>query len=92
MYIWEDCWDIKQWRNTATLQTVLDQIEAKKATVIDLNTKILVTIEDAETLETEILETEEVMYNVAEKIALIKPLQPQGPPSAPAIQPPTPAN
>ena len=64
------------------------------------------TIEDPEALEMEILETEDVMYNLAEKIALIKavlarpkPLnvqaltfQPQAPPSAPVIQPPTPAN
>ena len=87
-------------------RTALNQIEAKRTTVIDLNTRILVTIEDPEALEMEILETEDVMYNLAEKIALIKvvlarpkPLnvqaltfQPQAPPSAPVIQPPTPAN
>lgn len=88
--------------------TALNQTEAKRTTVIDLNTRILVTIEDHEALEMEILETEDVMYNLAEKIALIKavymlarpkPLnvqaltfQPQAPLSAPVIQPPTPAN
>ena len=93
-------------RNTATLRTALEQIETKRTTVMDLDTRILATIEDAEALETEILETEDVMYNLAEKITLIKvvlarpkPLnvqaptfQPQAPPSASVVQPPTPAN
>ena len=52
----------------ATLQTALDQIEANRVTVIDLDSRILATIEDADALETEILETEDVMYNVARRL------------------------
>lgn len=59
-------------RDTVSLQTALDQIEAKKTTITELDTKILATIEDADTVETEILETDELMYNVAEKLSLIK--------------------
>ncbi len=94
-------------RNTATLQTALEQIEAKRTTISELDTEIRATIEDANALETEILDTEEIIFNIAEKIALIKavltrpkppsaqapPLQPQSvQTSAPVIQPPTPAH
>ena len=77
-------------RDTATLQTLLEQIEAKRATLADMDIKIQATIEDADVLETEILDTEEIMYNVTEKIALIKavlerpkPLNVQAPPFQP---------
>ena len=94
-------------RNTATLQTALEQIEAKKTTISELDTEIRATIEDANALETEILDTEEITFTIAEKITLIKavlarpkspkvqapPLQPQNvQTSAPVIQPPTPAH
>ena len=59
-------------RDTATLQTSLEQVELKKATVAELDAKILATITDADTLETEILDSEEVIFNVAEKITLMK--------------------
>lgn len=49
--------------------TALNQTEAKRTTVIDLNTRILVTIEDPEALEMEMLETEDVMYNLAETLS-----------------------
>ena len=88
-------------RETATLQTSLEQVEAKKVTVAELDAKILATIKDPDALETEIMDSEEVMFNVAEKITLIKavlarpkplnvqarPFQPQGPPQQPAVQP-----
>ena len=85
-------------RNTATLQMALEQIELKKATLLDLDTKILQTIEDdEEALETEILEAEDVTFNVAEKIAIIKsvlarpkPLNAQAPPFQPQVPPPPP--
>ena len=47
-------------RDTATLQTSLEQIEAKRATLADMDTKVQATIEDADALETEILDTEEI--------------------------------
>ena len=59
-------------RNTATLQTSLEQLEAKKCTIAELDTKIVATIEDPEALESEILDSEEIMFNVAEKITLVK--------------------
>ena len=85
-------------RETSTLQTSLEQVEAKKVTVAELDAKILATIKDPDALETEIMDSEEVMFNVAEKITLIKavlarpkplnvqawPFQPQGPPQQPA--------
>ena len=77
-------------RVTVTLQTSLKQIEAKRATLADMDTEIQATIEDADALEMEILDTEEIKYNVAEKIALIKavlarpkPLNVQAPPFQP---------
>ena len=94
-------------RNTTTLQTALEQIEAKRTTISELDTKIRATIEDANVLETEILDTEEITFNIAEKITLIKavlispkppnaqapPLQPQSvQTSASVIQPQTPAH
>ena len=51
--------------DTATLQTSLEQAEAKRAT---LDAKILATVADADTLETEILDSEEIMFTIAEKI------------------------
>jgi len=59
-------------RETATLQMSLENIEAKTATIADLDTKIQATIEDPEALESEILDSEELMYTIAEKVALIK--------------------
>jgi len=43
----------------------LEQAEAKRAT---LDAKILATVADADTLETEILDSEEIMFTIAEKI------------------------
>ena len=94
-------------RNTATLQTELEQIEAKRTTISELDTEIRATIEDATALETEILDTEEITFTIAEKITLIKavltrpkPPNAQAPPfqplsvqtSTPVIQPLTPAH
>ena len=91
-------------RNTATLQTQLEQIEAKRTTISELDTEIRATIEDATALETEILDTEEITFTIAEKITLIKavltrPKSPnaQAPPlsvqtSTLVIQPLTPAH
>ena len=94
-------------RNTATLQTELEQIEAKRTTISELDTEIRATIEDATALETEILNTEEITFTIAEKITLIKavltrpkPPNAQAPPlqplslqtSTPVIQPLTPAH
>jgi len=59
-------------RETATLQMSLDNIEAKTATIADLDSKIWATIEDPEALESEILDSEELMYTIAEKVTLIK--------------------
>ena len=59
-------------RNTATLQTSLEQLEAKKCTIAELDTKIVATIEDPEALESEILDSEGIIFNVAEKITLVK--------------------
>ena len=59
-------------RETATLQTSLEQIETTRATVAELDTKIQAAITDADALESEILDTQEVTYNVAEKITFIK--------------------
>ena len=77
-------------RETATLQTSLEQIETTRATVAELDTKIQAAITDADALESEILDTQEVTYNVAEKITFIKavlarprPLNVQAPPFHP---------
>ena len=77
-------------RQTATLKMSLEQIETKKATVEELDTKISGTIQDPDALESEILDTEEIQYNIAEKITLIKrvlsrpkPLNIQAPPFQP---------
>ena len=43
-------------RQTATLKTSLEQIETKKATVEELDTKISGTIQDPDALESEILD------------------------------------
>jgi len=59
-------------RETATLQMSLENIEAKTATIADLDAKIRATIEDPDTLESEILDSEKLMYTIAEKVALIK--------------------
>jgi len=82
-------------RNMAILQAALDQIELKKATLLNLDTRILETIEEEEALEAEILETEDVTFTVAEKIAIInsvlarpKPLNVQAVPFQPASQQP----
>ena len=56
-------------RDTATLQISLEQVELKKATVAELDAKILATIANADTLETEMLDSKEVM---SEKITLMK--------------------
>ena len=92
-------------RNTATLQTELEQIEAKRTTIYQ--NWIPKSIEDATALETEILDTEEITFTIAEKITLIKavltrpkPPNAQAPPlqplsvqtSTPVIQPLTPAH
>jgi len=83
-------------RNTATLQTALEQIEVKRVTISELDTTIRATIDDPSALETEILDTEEITFTIAEKITLIKavlarptpPLQPQSvQPLAPVTQP-----
>ena len=83
-------------RNTATLQTALEQIEAKRVTISELDTAIRATIEDTTALDTEILDTEEITFTIAEKMTLIKavlarptpPLQPQSvQTSAPVTQP-----
>ena len=85
----------------------LEQIEAKRTTISELDTKIQATIKDANALEAEILDTEEITFTIAEKLTLIKavlarpkppnvqapPLQPQSvQTSAPVIQPLTPAH
>lgn len=59
-------------KQTATLKTSLQQIEAKRATVEELDSRISDTIQDPEALESEILDTEDIQFNVAEKITLIK--------------------
>ena len=59
-------------RNTATLQTSLEQIEAKRTTILELDTSIRATIEDESALESEILDSEEIMFTIAEKIAFIR--------------------
>ena len=87
-------------RDAATLQTSLEQIEAKKATLTELDAKILATISDATELETEILDSEEIIFTLAEKISFIKavqsrpkPLNVQAPPFQPlSVQSPTPAS
>ena len=56
-------------KQTATLKTSLQQIEAKRATVEELDPRIN---EDPEALESEILDAEDIQFNVAEKITLIK--------------------
>lgn len=79
-------------RNTATLQTALEQIEAKRDTLLELDAKIQATIEDATTLETEILDTEEIIFTITEKIALIKAVLARPKPlnvQAPSFQPHT---
>ena len=75
----------------------LEQIDLKKATLLGLDTKILQTTEGEEALETEILEREDVTFNVAEKIAISKsvlarpkPLNVQAPPFQPQVPPPPP--
>ena len=45
---------------------------AKKATIGELDTRISQAIEDPSALEGEILEAEEIQYNIAEKITMIK--------------------
>ena len=47
-------------KQTASLSTVLEQIEVKKTTVEELDAKIYEAIQDPETLETEILDVEEI--------------------------------
>ena len=59
-------------KQTATLRTSLEQIEAKKATVEELDARIIERIQDPDGLESEILDAEEIQYNAAEKITLIK--------------------
>ena len=59
-------------KQTATLRTSLEQIEAKKATVEELDSRIIERIHDPDGLESEILDAEEIQYNAAEKITLIK--------------------
>ena len=59
-------------KQTATLKTSLQQIEAKRATVEELDSRISDTIQDPEALESEILDAEDIQFNVAEKITLIK--------------------
>ena len=72
----------------------------------ELDAKILATIQDVDTPETEILGSKEVVFTVAEKITLMKavlarpkplnvqarPFQPQVPLPQPVIQIPAPAN
>ena len=79
-------------KQTAILKTSMEQIETKKATVEELDSRISYseTIQDPDVLETEILDTEEIQYNIAEKITLIKavlsrpkPLNIQAPPFQP---------
>jgi len=79
-------------RETATLQISLENIEAKTATIADLYTKIRATIEDPEALESEIFDSEELMYTITEKVSLIKavlarpkPLNVQAQPFQPQI-------
>ena len=77
-------------RNTATLQTELEQIEAKRTTISELDTEIRATIEDATALETEILDAEEITFTIAEKITLIKAVLTRSKPpnaQAPPLQP-----
>ena len=59
-------------KQTATLKTSLQQIGAKRATVEELDSRISDTIQDPEALESEILDAEDIQFNVAEKITLIK--------------------
>ena len=56
-------------KQTATLKTSLQQIEAKRATVEELDSRISDTIQDPEALESD---AEDIQFNVAEKITLIK--------------------
>ena len=59
-------------KQTATLRTSLEQVEMKKATVEELDMRISEAIQDPEVLESEILDAEEVQYNITEKITLIR--------------------
>ena len=59
-------------KQAANLTTCLEQIVTKKATIGELDTRISQAIEDPSALEGEILEAEEIQYNIAEKINLIK--------------------
>ena len=59
-------------KQAANLTTCLEQIVTKKATIGELDTRISQAIEDPSALEGEILEAEEIQYNIAEKITLIK--------------------
>ena len=77
-------------KQTANLTTCLEQIETKKNTIGELDTRISQAIEDPSALEDEILDAEEIQYNMAEKITLIKavlarprPLNVQAPPFRP---------
>ena len=74
-------------KQAANLTTCLEQIETKNTTIGELDTRINQPIEDPSALEDEILDVEEIQYNMAEIITLIKavlvrpkPLNVQAPP------------
>ena len=62
MYLWKSQWDIGEWWITqiVTLNVSLEQIKVKKSTVEELDTKIYEAKQDPDTLETEILEAEDI--------------------------------
>ena len=53
-------------QQTAILKTSLEQIESKKITVEEYDAKISEGIKDTDVLENEILDAEEIRYNIAE--------------------------
>ena len=75
-------------RNTATLQTSLEQIEAKRTIILELDTAIRATIEDENALESEILDAEEIVFIIAEKIAFIRAVLARPQPSSTETPPP----
>ena len=64
-------------KQIAILTTCLEQIETKKTTIGELDTRISQAIQDPSALEDEILDAEEIQYNIAEKTTLIKAVLPR---------------
>ena len=64
--------EIPNEKQTATLNTSLEQIEVKKGTIEELDAKIYEAIQDPDALEAKILYVENIQFNIVEKITLIK--------------------